>query len=82
MLPIILCSRPHQRYAWHGDRQIYIRRNNYKFRTSSEKNTSVYKVYWNTGKGADLSVVKFVKVFVAWRDSAYSQLGAVVLLPL
>jgi hypothetical protein len=40
-------------------------------------------VYWNTGKGADLSVVvKFVKVFVARRDSAYCQLRVVILLPL
>jgi len=75
---MILVSRSDQRYALQVERQIYIRRNNYKFRTSSEKNTSVYMVYWNTRKGADLSVVK---VFVARRNSAYSQLRFVVLLP-
>ena len=80
---MILGSRPDQKYARQVDRQIYIRRNNYKFRTSKEKNTSVYMVYWNTWKGADLSVVvMFVKLFVARRDSAYSQLRVLILLPL
>jgi len=77
---MILCSRPDQRYARHVDRQIYIHRSNYKFRASSENNTSVCTVYWNNGKGADLSiVVKFVKVFVERRDSAYSPLRIVIL---
>jgi hypothetical protein len=45
---------------------------NYNFRTSKEKNTGVCMVYWNTGgKSADLIVVQFMKVFVAWKDSAY-----------
>ena len=60
---MILGSRADRRYAWQVDRQIYVRRNNYKVMTPSEKNTSKYTVYWNTGKGAVLSVVvKFVKV--------------------
>jgi len=46
---------------------------NYKFRTLSERNTGVYTIYWDIKEGADLKVVvKFMKVFVTWWDSAYS----------
>ena len=46
---------------------------NYKFRTLSKNNTSVCMVYWNISDSADLSVVvKFMTVFVTWRDLAYS----------
>jgi hypothetical protein len=34
----------------------------YKFRTSSEKNTSIYTIYWNNEVGADLKVVVVVVV--------------------
>jgi len=36
----------------------------YRFRTSSEKNTSLYTIYWNNGKGADLKAVVVVVVVV------------------
>lgn len=37
---------------------------NYRFMTSSEKNTSLYTIYWNNGKGADLKVVVVVVKFM------------------
>jgi len=61
---MILGSRPDQRYAGQVDRQIYIRRNNYKFKTSRENNIRVYTVYWNTGKGADLRDVVVNLMFI------------------
>jgi hypothetical protein len=41
--------------------------------TSSEKNISMYMIYRYNGNGVDPKiVVKFMTVFVAWRDLAYS----------
>jgi hypothetical protein len=55
---------------------------NYKFRTSGERNTNQYTIYWNTGESVDLKDVvvvvvvaaaaKFMAVYVARRNSAYS----------
>jgi hypothetical protein len=86
---MIFGSRPDQRYS----RQVEIGkltfgRIDYKFRTSSEKNNSLYWIYWNTGYGADLKVVvmvvvvRFITVFVAPRDSAYFELRVMTISPL
>jgi hypothetical protein len=72
LLPVILGSRPDQRYArgWIG--KYTFGRNDYEFRTSNKKSTSLYTIYLNNGEGADFKfAVKLVTVFAAWKDSVH-----------
>jgi hypothetical protein len=89
---MIFGSRPDQRYS----RQVEIGkctfgRTDNKFRTSREKNNILYRIYWNTGQGADLKVVvvvvvvvvvRFMTVFVAPRNLAYFELRVMTISPL
>jgi len=73
ILPKILISKPNNKYARRRDRQFHLEELSTHW-CSSDRNTSLYKLYWNNEEGADLKVivVNFMTVFVTRRDSVYT----------